>query len=90
MLPTNYWTEHGGPDGGVGGGTEGAEGCCCHGESNSINRPTPPGSPGDWTTNQRIHMEGYMVLAEYVAEISHVRYQWEERPLGLRVFDAPV
>jgi hypothetical protein len=22
-----------------------------------------PGAPGDWTTNQRVHMEGPMVLA---------------------------
>ena len=28
----------------------------------------PPGAPGDWTTNQRIHMEGPMALTIYVAE----------------------
>ena len=27
-----------------------------------------PGTPRDWTTNQRIHMEGPMALAAYVAE----------------------
>jgi hypothetical protein len=41
-------------DGGVGAGTEGAEG--------------PPGSPRNWTTNQRVHMEGPMPLAAYMAE----------------------
>ena len=31
-----------------------------------------------------------MGLATYVAEDGLVGYQWEERPLGLRVFKAPV
>jgi hypothetical protein len=31
-----------------------------------------------------------MALSTYVAENGLVRHQWEERPLGLRVFDAPV
>jgi hypothetical protein len=30
-----------------------------------------------------------MAPAAYVAEDGLVGYQWEERPLGLRVFDAP-
>jgi hypothetical protein len=45
----------------------------------------PPG-----TTNQRTHMEGPMVLDTYVAEDGLVGHQWEERPSGLRVFNAPV
>ena len=49
-----------------------------------------PGAPRDWTTNQRIQMEGPMVLATYVVEDGLVGHQWEERPLDLRVFDAPV
>jgi hypothetical protein len=48
-----------------------------------------PGTPGDWTTNQRIHMEGPMALAAYVAEAGLVE-QREEWPLDLRGFDAPV
>jgi hypothetical protein len=48
----------------------------------------PPGSPGNWTTNQRIHMEQPVALAIYVAEDGLVSHQCEERPLGLRVFDA--
>ena len=28
----------------------------------------PPGAHRDWTTNQRVHMEGLMALAAYVAE----------------------
>jgi hypothetical protein len=31
-----------------------------------------------------------MVLVAYVAEDGLVAHQWEERPLGLRVFNAPV
>ena len=46
--------------------------------------------PGDWTTNQRVHMKQPMVLAAYVAEDGLVGHQWEERPSGLRVFNAPV
>ena len=49
-----------------------------------------PGVLGDWTTNQRVHMEGPMAPATYVAEDGLVGHQWEERLLGLRVFDAAV
>ena len=49
-----------------------------------------PGTPTDWTTNQRVHMEGPMVLATYVAEDGLVGHHWEKRPLGLRVFNAPM
>jgi hypothetical protein len=35
-------------------------------------------------------MERLMALAAYVAEDDLVGHQWEERPLGLRLFDAPV
>jgi hypothetical protein len=49
-----------------------------------------PRVPGDWTTNQREHMERPMELATYVTEDGLVGYQWEERPLSLRVFNAPV
>ena len=47
-------------------------------------------APGDWATNQRIHMGGPMVLVTYVAEDGLVGHQWEKRPSGLRVFNAPV
>jgi hypothetical protein len=50
----------------------------------------PPGTSGNWTTNQRVHMEGPMALATYVAEDGLVGHQWEERPSGLRVFNVPV
>ena len=39
-------------------------------------------APGDWTTNQRVHMEGPMALATYVGEDGLVGY--------LCVFNAPV
>ena len=48
-----------------------------------------PGAPGDWTTNQRVHMEGPMALATYVAEDGLVGHQLEVRSFGLMVFDAP-
>ena len=44
----------------------------------------PPGAPGDWTTNERVHMEGPMALAAYVAEDGLDGHTWEEQPLGLR------
>ena len=47
-------------------------------------------TPGDWTTNQREHKEGPMPLAPFAAEDGLVGHQWEERPLGLRRFHAPV
>jgi hypothetical protein len=50
----------------------------------------PPRDPRDWTTNQRVQMEGPMVLATYVEEDDLVGHQLEERPLGLGVFDAPM
>jgi hypothetical protein len=49
-----------------------------------------PRAPRDWTTNQRVHMEGPVALAKYVAEDGLVGHQWEERSLGLRVFNVPV
>ena len=62
------------------------------GGGNSVNQPDlhfHPGTPRDWTTNQRVHMEGPMAPAAYVAEDGLVGYQWEERPLGLRFFCCP-
>ena len=90
MLAVNYWTEYRIPDGGVGEGTEGAEGVCSPMEGATVSTGQTPRAPGDWTTNQRIHMGGPMVLVTYVAEDGLVGHQWEERPSGLRVFNAPV
>jgi hypothetical protein len=41
------------------------------------------------TTNQRVHMEGPMAPATYIAEDVLVK-QWEEIPLILGRLDAPV
>jgi hypothetical protein len=49
-----------------------------------------PGAHRDWTTKQRVHMEGLTAPATYVAEDRLVGYQWEEWSLGLWVFNAPV
>jgi hypothetical protein len=48
----------------------------------------PSRAPKDWTTNQRVHMEGPMALGAYVAEDSLIGHQWKEWTLGLRVFVA--
>jgi hypothetical protein len=53
-----------------------------------VNWPNPSRAPGDWTTNQRVRMEGPLAPVAYVAEDGPVGHQWEERPLGLRVFNA--
>jgi hypothetical protein len=40
-----------------------------------------PKDPRDWTTNQRIHMEGPMTLATYVAEdglVGHCQEPWPQ------------
>ena len=47
-------------------------------------------APRNWTTNQRIHMEETLALAAQMAEGDLIGHQWEERPLGLRLFDSPV
>ena len=39
-----------------------------------------PGAPRDWTINQRVHMEGPMAPATYVAEDGLVGHQWESGP----------
>ena len=62
----------GAPDGGVGEGTERAERVCSlmEGATVSTGQTTTPRAPRDWTTNQRIHMKGLMVLAAYVARVA--------------------
>ena len=49
-----------------------------------------PEAPRDWTTNQRVHMEGPMAPVVSVAEDGLVGHQWKEQPLVLWGFDAPV
>jgi hypothetical protein len=44
--------------------------------------------PGDWTTNQRVHMEGPTALASYVEEDGIVGHQWKKQALSLRVFNS--
>jgi hypothetical protein len=54
-LPRIYGIEKdlGGPDEGVAEENEGADGVCSPMEGTTVST----GAPGDWTTNQRIHME---------------------------------
>jgi hypothetical protein len=59
-----------------------------HGGSNSVNLPyPPPWAPADWTTNQThggTRGSGHISGREWPCW-----YQWEERPLGLKMFNAP-
>ena len=81
MLAANLWTEYEIPDGGVEEGTEGAEGICSPMEGSTMSTGQTPQSSQ---------------CLDYQPKITHggthglVRHQWEERPLDLRVFDAPV
>jgi hypothetical protein len=72
MITANHWTESRILDGGVGEGTEGAEWVFSPMEEATVltgqTLSPGPGAPRNCTTNQRIHMEGLMALAAYVAE----------------------
>jgi hypothetical protein len=57
--------------------------------SNSVNRLDPLSCQG-LDHQPKVHMQGPMAPVTYVAEDDLVGHQWEEQPLGLRVFDAPV
>jgi hypothetical protein len=46
----------------------------------SINQPDPTKAPRDRTTNQRVHMEGPMATAAYVAEDYLILHQWKGAP----------
>ena len=49
-----------------------------------------PRAPRDYTTNQTVHMVGFMTLIEYVAEACLFGHQWEKRPLVLWKLYVPV
>jgi hypothetical protein len=84
MLAANHWTEHRVPNSRVRERTEEAEGVCNPlGKNNNINQPDPPKFPGTKPPTLRVHMEGPMAPAAFVAEDSLVRHQWKERPLVL-------
>jgi hypothetical protein len=60
-FTVNHWTEHRVPDGGVGEGSEEAEGICSPvGRGATVSAGQNPRAPGDWTTNQRLYLEGPM------------------------------
>jgi hypothetical protein len=59
--------------GGVAEGTEGAEGVCNSMEGATVSTCQIPRAPGDWTTNERVHMEG-QEPDSYVAEDGLVGY----------------
>ena len=72
------------PDRRVGEGTEGTEGVCSPVEGATVSTGQTPQS------SQGLDHQPKNIQAAYVAEDGLVGHQWEERPLGLRVFDAPV
>ena len=78
------------PNGGVEEVTAGTVGVCSPMEGATVSTGKTPRAPENWTTNQRVHMALPMVLATYVAKDGLVGHKWEERPSGLRVFNAPV
>jgi hypothetical protein len=59
-------------------------------EGATISTGKTPWSSWGLDHQPKIHMEWPMTLATYVAEDGLVGHQGEERPSGLRVFDAPV
>lgn len=63
-----HWTELRVPDRGVGEGTEGPEGVCHPVGGARVSTGQAPRAHRDWITNQRVHREGPMALAMYVAE----------------------
>ena len=79
------------PNGGVGEWTEGAERGCSSMEGATVSTgQTSWSSPGTGSPTKEYTRRLPMALATYVAEDGLVGHQWEERPLGLRVFNAPV
>jgi hypothetical protein len=80
------------PDGEVGEGTEGIEAVCSlmGGATVLTGLAHLPGASRDWTTKERVCMEGPMVPASYVSEDGLVGHQCEERPLILWRLNAPV
>jgi hypothetical protein len=59
------------------------KGFATHRKNNNINQPDSSELPGTKPPTKRVHMEGPMALAAYVAEDGLVRHQWEERLLLL-------
>jgi hypothetical protein len=80
MLAANHWTEYSVHDEGHGEETEGSERICSPMWEQQGQPARLPESPGDWTTNQRLHMQGPMALVTYLAEDCLVGHQWEEQP----------
>ena len=82
------------PDGGVKEGTEGAEGVCSPvgGATVSTSQTPPPLElPGTGPpTKEYTWKDPWFQPHMWQKMDGLVGHQWEERPLGLRVFDAPV
>ena len=94
MLAANHWTERGVSAGRVGEGTEELRGFTALWEEQQCQptrTPPPQSSQGLDNKPKSTHdMEGPMTLAAYAAKDSLVGHQWEEQPLVLQGFDAPM
>jgi hypothetical protein len=53
------------------------------GQEQQYKTARPPGTPWDWTTHRREHMEGPMTQTPYVAE-DGLGHHWEEQLLSLK------
>jgi hypothetical protein len=66
------------------------KGFATHRKDNNITNQTNPQSSQGINHQQRVHMEGPMALAAYIAEDGFGRHQWDERLLVLGRLDTPV
>jgi hypothetical protein len=86
MLAVIHWTCHRVPNKGVREMTEGAEEVFnpIGRTTISINQTLPSPAELPWTKPPtRVHMEGTMATAAYVADDGLVKHQWEETQLVL-------
>jgi hypothetical protein len=67
MLASNHWAEHRVPNGRVGERMKKLKGFVTHRKNNNINQPDHPELPGTKPPT-RVHMEGPMSPAAYIAE----------------------
>jgi hypothetical protein len=95
MVATNHWTLGRVPNWGVGEGIEdwrswrGLQSCLGGGGEQQCQLARLSELTGNKPTKQGVYM-GPMAQASYVAKDGLIRYQWEEKPLGLTFFAAPV
>ena len=83
MLTANHWTEHGIPNGGVRGRSEGAEGVYSLMGGVTVYTSPNPLQSSQGVNHQPKSIHGSSQDASYVGEDGLVGYQWEKRSLVL-------